>query len=153
VRQGRPPPGARRRHRQHDAYAGLGSLRIHCDRRAIVEAAFGWAQFITASNDHPDVTTMGWTDAYSVSRSAQRGIAIGPLVALPPSPATPFRLNFSPAVICAGFLVIVIVWMDNRPAGVAGSVLASFRGYGTVSRPRDAGLRLIACCPTTFASG
>ena len=52
-----------------------------------------------------------------------------PLLARDPS----FRLNFvASAVICAGFLVIVVVWLkETRPAGVqAGSVVASFRGYG-----------------------
>ena len=103
------------------------------------EAAFGWAQYITASNAIiADVTTMEQrTEAFSVSRVAlNAGIALGPLVALTLLARDPsFRLNFiASAVLCAGFLVIVLVWLkETRPAGVqAGSVLASFRGYGAV---------------------
>jgi MFS family permease len=122
-------------------YAGLA---FTTDLTVIValiafEAAFGWAQFITASNAIiADVTTMQQrTEAFSVSRTAlNAGIAIGPLVALPLLARDPsFRLNFiASAVICGGFLVIVLVWLkETRPAGVrAGSVLASFRGYGAV---------------------
>jgi MFS family permease len=121
-----------------------GGLALSTDLTVIValiafEAAFGWAQFITASNAIiADVTTMEQrTEAFSVSRVAlNAGIAIGPLVALPLLARDPtFRLNFvMSAVLCAGFLVIVLVWLrETRPAGVqAGSVFASFRGYGAV---------------------
>jgi MFS family permease len=121
-----------------------GGLALTTDLTVIValiafEAAFGWAQYITASNAIiADVTTMEQrTEAFSVSRVAlNAGIALGPLVALPLLARDPsFRLNFiASTVLCAGFLVIVLVWLkETRPAGVrAGSVLASFRGYGDV---------------------
>jgi MFS family permease len=121
-----------------------GGLALTTDLTVIValiafEAAFGWAQYITASNAIiADVTTMEQrTEAFSVSRVAlNAGIALGPLVAIPLLARDPsFRLNFiASAVLCAGFLVIVLVWLkETRPAGVrAGSVLASFRGYGDV---------------------
>jgi MFS family permease len=107
------------------------------------EAAFGWAQYITASNAIiADLTTLEQrTEAFSVSRVAlNAGIAIGPMIALTLLARDPsFRLNFiSSTAICAVFLVIVAVWLkETRPAGVqAGSVFASFRGYGEVLRDR-----------------
>jgi MFS family permease len=107
------------------------------------EAAFGWAQYITASNAIiADVTTMEQrTEAFSVSRTAlNAGIAVGPLAALTLLSRDPsFRLNFvTSTAICAVFLAIVVVGMrETRPAGVrAGSVFAAFRGYGTVLRDR-----------------
>ena len=121
-----------------------GGLALTTDLTVIValiafEAAFGWAQYITASNAIiADVTTMKQrAEAFSVSRVAlNAGIALGPLIALPLLARDPsFRLNFiASAVLCAGFLVIVLFWLkETRPAGVrAGSVLASFRGYGEV---------------------
>jgi MFS family permease len=126
-------------------YAGLA---LTTDLAVIVgliafEAAFGWAQYITASNAIiADVTTMEQrTEAFSVSRVAlNAGITVGPFVALALLARDPsFRLNFiASTVICAGFLVIALVWLrETRPAGVqAGSVLASFRGYGAVLQDR-----------------
>jgi MFS family permease len=125
-----------------------GGLALTTDLTLIValiafEAAFGWAQFITASNAIvADVTTpQQRTEAFSVSRVAlNAGIAVGPLIALPLLAYDPsFRLNFiASAVICAGFLAIVIVWLrETRPPGVrAGSVMTSFSGYGEVLRDR-----------------
>ena len=125
-----------------------GGLALTTDLTAIValiafEAAFGWAQYITASNAIiADVTTPEQhTEAFSVSRVALNlGITIGPLIALPLlARDASFRLNFiASAVVCGGFLVIVVLWLkETRPAGVrAGSVLASFRGYGRVLRDR-----------------
>ena len=125
-----------------------GGLALTTDLTLIValiafEAAFGWAQFITASNAIvADVTTPRQrTEAFSVSRVAlNAGIAVGPLIALPLLAYDPsFRLNFiASAVICAGFLAIVIVWLrETRPPGVrAGSVMTSFSGYGEVLRDR-----------------
>ena len=126
-------------------YAGLA---LTTDLAVIVgliafEAAFGWAQYITASNAIiADVTTMEQrAEAFSISRVAlNAGITVGPFVALALLARDPsFRLNFiASSVICAGFLVIVLVWLkETRPAGVqAGSVLASFRGYGAVLQDR-----------------
>lgn len=125
-----------------------GGLALTTDLTVIValiafEAAFGWAQYITASNAIvADVTTVEQrTDAFGVSRVALNiGISIGPLIALPLLAHDPsFRLNFiASAVVCGGFLAIVALWLrETRPAGVrAGSVPASFRGYGDVLRDR-----------------
>jgi len=125
-----------------------GGLALTTDLTVIVaiiafEAAFGWAQYVTASNAIiADVTTMEQrAEAFSVSRVALNlGIAIGPLIALPLLAHDPsFRLNFvASAVVIAGFLVIVVAWVkETRPADVqAGSVFASFRGYGKVLRDR-----------------
>jgi MFS family permease len=136
-----------------------GGFALTRDLGAIValiafDGAFGWAQFLTASNAIiADVTTMGQrTEAFSVARLAMNaGIAIGPLVALPLLARDPsFHLNFATsAVIAGGFLVIVLVWLkETRPAGArAGSVLASFRGYGAVLNDRV----MLAFCLTVLA--
>ena len=70
------------------------------------EAAFGWAQFITASNAMiADVTTLEQrTEAFGVSRVAlNAGITVGPLLALPLLAADPsYRLNnFASGNVCA----------------------------------------------------
>jgi MFS family permease len=126
-------------------YIGLG---LTTDLAVIValitfEAAFGWAQFITASNAMiADVTTMDQrTEAFGVSRTAlNAGITIGPLLALPLLAADPsYRLNFfASGIVCGGFLLIVLVRLrETRPATVETvSVAASFRGYGAVLRDR-----------------
>ena len=126
-------------------YIGLGLTR---DLTAIVvliafEAAFGWAQFITASNAViADVTTAKQrTEAFSVSRVALNGgIAVGPLIALPLLALDPsYRLNFfASGIVCAVFLLIVILRLrETRPETVeAVSVTAAFRGYGAVLRDR-----------------
>ena len=126
-------------------YIGLGLTR---DLTAIValiafEAAFGWAQFITASNAViADVTTAKQrTEAFSVSRVALNGgITVGPLIALPLLALDPsYRLNFfASGIVCAAFLLIVILRLrETRPETVeAVSVTAAFRGYGAVLRDR-----------------
>ena len=68
-------------------YIGLGLTRDLAVIVALIafEAAFGWAQFITASNAMiADVTTLEQrTEAFSVSRVAlNAGISIGPFIAL-----------------------------------------------------------------------
>ena len=75
-------------------YVGLGLTRDLAVIVALIafEAAFGWAQFITASNAMiADVTTMEQrAEAFSVSRVAlNAGITIGPLIALPLLAARP----------------------------------------------------------------
>ena len=81
-------------------YVGLG---LTTDLGVIValiafEAAFGWAQFITASNAMiADLTPPARrAEAFSISRVALNGgTAIGPLIALPLLALDPsFRLNF-----------------------------------------------------------
>ena len=136
-------------------YVGLGLTR---DLAVIVallafEAAFGWAQFITASNAMiADVTTLEQrTEAYTVSRVAlSAGISIGPLIALPLLTVDPtYRLNFfASGVVCAGFLLIVLLRLrETRPATVeAVSVTAAFRGYGAVLRDRH----MLAFCLITL---
>ena len=126
-------------------YIGLGLTR---DLTVIVvliafEAAFGWAQFITASNAMiADVTTTKQrTEAFSVSRVALNGgITVGPLIALPLLALDPsYRLNFfASGIVCAVFLLIVILRLrETRPETVeAVSVTAAFRGYGAVLRDR-----------------
>jgi MFS family permease len=136
-------------------YFGLG---LTDDLAVIValiafEAAFGWAQFITASNAMiADVTTMEQrTEAFSVSRVAlNAGITIGPLLALPLLALDPsYRLNFfASGLVCGVFLLIVLVRLrETRPATVeAVSVAASFRGYGGVLRDRS----MLAFCLITL---
>lgn len=115
----------------------------------VVEAAFGWAQFITASNAMiADVTTVAQrTEAFGVSRVAlNAGITIGPLIALPLLAADPsYRLNFfASGLVCGAFLILVLTGVrETRPAGQeAVSVVATFRGFGAVLRDRT----LVAFC-------
>ena len=136
-------------------YFGLGVTR---DLTAIVvliviEAAFGWAQFLTASNAMiADMTTPAQrAEAFSVSRMAlNAGITLGPLFALPLLAADPsFRLNFyASGIVVAGFLVLVLTALrETRPAAVKRvSVTASFRGYGVVLRDRT----MMAFCLITL---
>ena len=126
-------------------YIGLGLTRDLTVIVALIafEAAFGWAQFITASNAMiADVTTTKQrTEAFSVSRVAlNAGITVGPLIALPLLAADPsYRLNFfASGIVCAAFLLIVVLRLrETRPETVeAVSVTAAFRGYGAVLRDR-----------------
>lgn len=138
-------------------YIGLGLTR---DLAVIVvliafEAAFGWAQFITASNAMiADVTTLEQrTEAFGVSRVAlNAGITVGPLIALPLLAADPsYRLNFfASGIVCAAFLLIVVLRLrETRPKPVETvSVTAAFRGYGDVLHDRQMlALCLIALLP------
>jgi len=136
-------------------YIGLGLTRdlLVIVVLIVVEAAFGWAQFITASNAMiADVTTTGQrAEAFSVSRVAlNAGIAIGPLIALPLLAADPsYRLNFfASGLVCGAFLVLVLAGVrETRPATVeAVSVAAAFRGYGAVVRDRT----MVAFCLITL---
>jgi MFS family permease len=132
-------------------YIGLALTRDLAVIVALIafEAAFGWAQFITASNAMiADVTTLEQrTEAFSVSRVAlNAGISLGPLVALFLLAADPsYRLNFiGSAIVCAGFLLIVLTRLrETRPATTREvSVASAFRGYGAVLRDRQ----LLAFC-------
>ncbi len=127
-------------------YFGLGLTNDLAVIVALIafEAAFGWAQFITASNAMiADITTMGQrTEAFSVSRVAlNAGITIGPLVALPLLAVDPsYRLNFfASGIVCGVFLLIVLARLkETRPATVrAVSLTATFRGFGAVVRDRS----------------
>ncbi len=127
-------------------YIGLGLTRDLAVIVALIafEAAFGWAQFITASNAMiADVTTPEQrTEAFSVSRVAlNAGISIGPFIALSLLAVDPsYRLNFfASGIVCAGFLLIVLTRLrETRPATTRTvSVAAAFRGYGAVLRDRQ----------------
>jgi MFS family permease len=107
----------------------------------VVEAAFGWAQFITASNAIiADLTTPAQrAEAFSISRVAlNAGITVGPLIAIPLLAADPsYRLNFfASGIVVGGFLLLALVALrETRPAAVRQvSVIATFRGYGAVLR-------------------
>lgn len=132
-------------------YVGLGLTRQLWLIVAliVVEAAFGWAQYITASNAMiADITPPARrAEAFSVSRVAlNAGITVGPLLAAPLITLDPtFRLTFiSAGVICGGFLVMVVfLFKETRPATVdVVSIPASFRGYGEVLRDR----RMLVFC-------
>jgi MFS family permease len=127
-------------------YIGLGLTRDLAVIVALIafEAAFGWAQFITASNAMiADVTTLEQrTEAFSVSRVAlNAGISLGPLIALFLLAVDPsYRLNFfASGIVCAGFLLIVLTRLrETRPATTQTvSVAAAYRGYGAVLRDRQ----------------
>jgi MFS family permease len=136
-------------------YIGLGLARDLAVVVAILafEAAFGWAQFITASNAIiADVTTMDQrTEAFAVSRlSLNAGIMIGPMIALVLLAIdSSFRLNFfASGAICGIFLVMVILLQrETRPQGLEKvSITAAFRGYGAVLRDRH----MLAFCAITL---
>ena len=113
------------------------------------EAAFGWAQYLTASNAMvADLTPLSRrTEAFSVSRvSMNAGITLGPLVAAPLITLDPtFRTSFLGAgLVCGIFLVMVLtLFKETRPPGAGrGSIGSAFRGYGQVLRDR----RMLAFC-------
>ena len=132
-------------------YIGLGLTR---DLGVIIalfafEAAFGWAQFITASNAMiADLAPPARrAEAFSVSRVAlNAGTMIGPLLALPLLALDPsLRLNFlASGVVCGTVLVMALVLLrETRPPAVhAASIAITFRGYGRVLRDR----RMVAFC-------
>ena len=129
-------------------YFGLG---LTDDLAVIValiafEAAFGWAQFITASNAMiADVTTMEQrTEAFSVSRVALNvGIIIGPLLALPLLAVDPsYRLNFFASGIVCG------VFLRDRARAPQGDPAGDGRGglrRGGLPRLRRRPARPVAC--------
>jgi MFS family permease len=132
-------------------YVGLG---LTTDLGVIIaliafEAAFGWAQFITASNAMiTDLTPPARrAEAFSISRVALNGgTAVGPLLALPLLALdASFRLNFfASGIVCGVVLVMVLVVLrETRPAAVCPvSFAGAFRGYGRVLRDR----RMLAFC-------
>lgn len=113
------------------------------------EAAFGWAQYLTASNAMvTDLTPLSRrAEAFSISRVAlNAGITIGPLVAAPLIGLDPtFRTSFLGAgLVCGVFLVMVLtLFKETRPPSAGrGSIGSAFRGYGQVLRDR----RMLAFC-------
>jgi len=113
------------------------------------EAAFGFAQYLTASNAMvTDLTPFSHrAEAFSISRVAlNAGITVGPLVAAPLIAFDPsFRTSFLGAgLVCGIFLVMVLtLFKETRPPSAArGSMGAAFRGYGEVLLDR----RMLAFC-------
>jgi MFS family permease len=113
------------------------------------EAAFGFAQYLTASNSMvTDLTPLSRrAEAFSITRVAlNTGITIGPLMAAPLIALDPtFRTSFLGAgLVCGIFLVMVLtLFKETRPpAASRGSMSSAFRGYGTVLRDR----RMLAFC-------
>ena len=132
-------------------YVGLGLTRQLWLIVALIaiEAAFGWAQYITASNAIvADLTPFEQrADAFSITRVAlNAGTVLGPLLAVPLiSLDASFHLTFVVAgVVCGGFLVMVIfLFKETRPAVArTRSTATAFLGYGQVLRDR----RMLAFC-------
>ena len=113
------------------------------------EAAFGFAQYLTASNAMVTDLTPGSrrTEAFSIARVAlNTGLALGPLVAAPLIALDPtFRTSFLGAGLVLGLFLLMVVTLFNetRPTEVGrGSFGSAFRGYGQVLRDR----RMLAFC-------
>jgi MFS family permease len=132
-------------------YIGLGLTRDLWIVVALIafEAAFGWAQYITASNAMiADLTPLARrAEAFSISRVALNlGVTIGPLVAAPLIILDPsFRLTFLGAgAVCGVFLLMVVfLFKETRPATArSASIRAVFGGYGAVLRDR----RMLVFC-------
>jgi MFS family permease len=138
-------------------YVGLGLFRSLAVIVALLafEAAFGWAQFVTASNAMiADLTTAEQrTEAFTVSRVAlNAGMALGPVLALILLARDPgYRLNFLVTAAIAGvfLLMIVVLLRETRPSHLPkSSATAAFRGYGKVLRDRHMlGFCLVALLP------
>ncbi len=108
-----------------------------------VEAALGWAQYITASNAMvADLTSLERrAEAFSITRVALNGgMVLGPLLAAPLiASAYGFRLSFFVGgLICGVFLLLVVtLFKETRPAGLpVESLGTALRGYGAVLRHR-----------------
>lgn len=144
--------------------AGVGSMTLYIGLSltrglAVIiallafEAAFGWAQFLTASNAMiTDLATIEQrAEAFSVSRVAlNAGVTIGPLVTLSLlATGSSYRLNFFVSgMICGFFSLIVLARLrETRPATAQRvPIAASFRGYGDVLRDRH----MLAFCLITL---
>ena len=109
------------------------------------EAAFGWAQYLIASNAMiADLSPLERrAEAFSISRVAlNAGMIVGPLLAAPliakdPSFRTPFVVA---GLICGVFLIMVLtLFKESRPAATSQSpagLAETLRGYGQVLRDR-----------------
>jgi MFS family permease len=115
-----------------------------------VEAAFGWALFLTGSNAMVAdlVPFERRAEAYSITRVALHvGMVVGPLLASVVLAADPtYRWLFlSGAAICAAFVVIVLtLFRETLPkeARTGEPLHVTVRGYGIVLRDR----RFLAFC-------
>lgn len=122
---------------------GLASSLWQIAIAVAVEAAFGWALFLTGSNAMIAdlVAHERRAEAYSITRVALNiGMVIGPLVAgvLIAADPTYRTLFLSGASICAVYVVIVIGWFrETRPAAVQAVALRqTLTEYGAVLRDR-----------------
>ncbi len=113
------------------------------------EAAFGFAQYLTASNAMvTDLTPVSRrAEAFSITRVAlNTGLTIGPLIAAPLIALDPtFRTSFLGAGLVLGIflLMVVTLFKETRPpAAGRGSFGSAFRGYGQVVRDH----RMLAFC-------
>jgi len=132
-------------------YLGLGLAHALWLVVAVIafEAAFGWAQFLTASGAMvADLTPFERrADAFGIQRVAlNAGVTLGPLLAAPLITADPtFRLSFVVAGLIIGLflLMVLTLFKETRPATVdRESVSASFRGYAVVLRDH----RMVTFC-------
>ena len=112
----------------------------------LIEAAFGWSMFLTASNAMvADLTSeRRRAEAFGIVRTAINGsMVVGPLVALAFLGAHPdFRLLFAVGgAVCLVFLVIILgALRETRPAAAGRSPAAA--GYGHILHDR----RFLAFC-------
>jgi MFS family permease len=113
------------------------------------EAAFGFGQYLTASNAMvTDLTPLSRrAEAFSITRVAlNTGLTIGPLIAAPLIALDPtFRTSFLGAglVLSIFLLMVVTLFKETRPPATGrGSFGSAFRGYTQVLRDR----RMLAFC-------
>jgi len=118
-----------------------------------LEAAFGWALFLTGSNAMiADLVVFERrAEAYSITRTAQHvGMVIGPLAAAAVIAADPtYRsIFFAGAGICALYVAIVLtLFRETRPVATGRQPFAAtLRGYGQVLRDR----RYLVFCAVTL---
>ena len=118
-----------------------------------LEAAFGWALFLTGSNAMiADLVVFERrAEAYGIARAVQHvGMVVGPLAAAAVLTADPtYRsIFFAGAGICALFVAIVLtVFRETRPVVATREPFATtLRGYRQVLRDR----RYLAFCAVTL---
>jgi MFS family permease len=118
-----------------------------------IEAAFGWALFLTGSNAMiADLVAFERrAEAYSITRAVQHvGMVVGPLAAAAVIAADPtYRSIFlAGAALCALFVAIVLtLFRETRPVVAGREPLgATLRGYRQVLRDR----RYLAFCAVTL---
>ena len=115
----------------------------------MVEAAFGWSMFLTATNAMVADLTGGRrrAEGFGIIRTAINGsMVVGPLIALAFLGARPdFRLLFAVGgAVCLVFLVVILgALRETRPAAAGRSPAAA--GYAHILRDR----RFLAFCAVT----
>jgi MFS family permease len=114
----------------------------------VMESALGWPLFLTSSNAMiADVLPQSQrANAYSLIRTAMNvGVVLGPAAGgLALGFGASFRDVFlSAALGCAGFLVLILIWVqETRPVTARQQGTAKPLGYGVVLRDR----RFLAFC-------